>query len=88
MYGRPNITMMRSFRQDPTVTQQKLKPGTVRRIITYARPYKLYISLFLFATVIDALIIVVNPLLSSPWSTRYCSARSSIRASWVIARHS
>ncbi len=63
MYGRPNITMMRSFRQDPTVTQQKLKPGTVRRIITYARPYRLYISLFLFATVIDALITVVNPLL-------------------------
>ena len=63
MYGRPNITMMRSFRQDPTVTQQKLKPGTVRRIISYARPYKLYLSLFLFATVLDALITVVNPLL-------------------------
>ena len=63
MYGRPNITMMRSFRQDPTVTQQKLKPGTVRRIISYAKPYKLYLSLFLFATVLDALITVVNPLL-------------------------
>ncbi len=63
MYGRPNITMMRSFRQDPTVTQQKLKPGTVRRIISYAKPYRLYLSLFLFATVLDALITVVNPLL-------------------------
>src|SRR5208282_669328 len=63
MYGRPNITMMRSFRQDPTVTQQKLKPGTVRRIISYAKPYKLYLSFFLFATVLDALITVVNPLL-------------------------
>ncbi len=63
MYGRPNIAMMRSFRQDPTVTQQKLKPGTVRRIISYAKPYKLYLSLFLFATVLDALITVVNPLL-------------------------
>ena len=63
MYGRPNITMMRSFRQDPTVTQQKLKPGTVRRISSYAKPYKLYLSLFLFATVLDALITVVNPLL-------------------------
>jgi len=55
--------MMRSFRQDPTVTHQKLKPGTVRRIISYAKPYKLYLSLFLFATVLDALITVVNPLL-------------------------
>ena len=63
MYGRANISMMRSFRHDPSVTHQKLKPGTVRRIIGYARPYKLYLSLFLAATVLDALITVVNPLL-------------------------
>ena len=41
MYGRANIGMMRSFRQDPSVTQQKLKPGTVRRIVGYAKPYRL-----------------------------------------------
>jgi ATP-binding cassette subfamily B protein len=63
MHGRPNITMMRSFRQDPSVTQQKLKPGTVRRIITYAKPYKLWLCLFLVVTVLDSLITVVNPLL-------------------------
>jgi len=63
MYGRANISMMRSFRQDPSVTQQKLKPGTVRRIITYARPYKLWLSLFLVVTILDSLITVVNPLL-------------------------
>jgi ATP-binding cassette subfamily B protein len=63
MYGRPNIHMMSSFRQDPSVTQQKLKPGTVRRIITYARPYKLWLSLFLVVTILDSLITVVNPLL-------------------------
>src|ERR1017187_2695773 len=63
MYGRANISKMRSFRHDPSVTHQKLKPGTVRRIIGYARPYKLYLSLFLAATVLDALITVVNPLL-------------------------
>jgi ATP-binding cassette subfamily B protein len=63
MYGRANISMMRSFRQDPTVTQQKLKPGTVRRIVGYAKPYKLYLSLFLVATILDSLITVVNPLL-------------------------
>jgi ATP-binding cassette subfamily B protein len=63
MYGRANISMMRSFRHDPSVTYQKLKPGTVRRIIGYAKPYKLYLSLFLAATVLDALITVVNPLL-------------------------
>jgi ATP-binding cassette, subfamily B, bacterial len=63
MYGRPNISMMRSFRQDPTVTKQKLKPGTVRRILGYAKPYKLYLALFGVATILDSLITVVNPLL-------------------------
>jgi ATP-binding cassette subfamily B protein len=63
MHGRANMSMMRSFRQDPTVTHQKLKPGTVRRIIGYAKPYKWYLALFLTATILDALITVVNPLL-------------------------
>ena len=63
MYGRANISMMRSMRQDPSVTQQKLKPGTVRRILTYAKPYRLWLSLFLIVTILDALITVVNPLL-------------------------
>jgi ATP-binding cassette, subfamily B, bacterial len=63
MYGRANMSMMRSFRQDPSITQQKLKPGIVRRIIGYAKPYKLYLTLFMIATVLDSLITVVNPLL-------------------------
>ncbi len=63
MYGRANMSMMRSFRQDPTVTQQKLKPGIVRRIVGYAKPYKLWLFLFLVVTILDALITVVNPLL-------------------------
>src|SRR5580700_5509588 len=63
MYGRANISMMRSLRQDPSVTQQKLKPGIVRRIVTYAKPYRLWLSLFLIVTILDALITVVNPLL-------------------------
>jgi ATP-binding cassette subfamily B protein len=63
MYGRANISMMRSFRQDPSVTQQKLKPGIVRRIAGYAKPYRLWLSLFLIVTILDALITVVNPLL-------------------------
>jgi ATP-binding cassette subfamily B protein len=63
MYGRANMSMMRSMRQDPSVTQQKLKPGIVRRIVTYAKPYRLWLSLFLIVTILDALITVVNPLL-------------------------
>jgi ATP-binding cassette, subfamily B, bacterial len=49
--------------RDPSVTQQKLKPGTVRRIIGYAKPYKLWLALFLVATILDSLITVVNPVL-------------------------
>jgi ATP-binding cassette, subfamily B, bacterial len=49
--------------RDPSVTHQKLKPGTVRRIIGYAKPYKLWLALFLFGTILDSLITVVNPVL-------------------------
>jgi ATP-binding cassette, subfamily B, bacterial len=63
MYGRGNMVMMRGFRMDPSITKQKLKPGTVRRIAAYARPYRWYLAIFLLVTGIDALLTVVNPLL-------------------------
>src|SRR5260370_12407705 len=63
MYGRGNMVMMRGFRMDPSITKQKLKPGTVRRIAAYARPYRLYLAVFLLTTAVDAVITVVNPLL-------------------------
>jgi ATP-binding cassette, subfamily B, bacterial len=63
MYGRGNMAMVRGFRMDPSITKQKLKPGTVRRIAAYARPYRWYLAIFLFVTGIDALLTVVNPLL-------------------------
>jgi ATP-binding cassette subfamily B protein len=62
MYGMGN-GMARSFRMDPSVTKQKLKPGTVRRIVHYARPYRWLLITFLVLTVMDALISVVNPLI-------------------------
>ena len=56
--------MMRGgFRMDPSVTKQKLKPGTIKRIAGYARPYRGKLAIFLFATALDAVITVVNPLL-------------------------
>ena len=55
--------MSRGFRMDPTVTKQKLKPGTIKRIAGYARPYRVQLSIFLFCTALDACITVVNPLL-------------------------
>jgi ATP-binding cassette subfamily B protein len=48
---------------DPSLKSQKLKSGTLKRIFTYAKPYKKYISLFLVTVVIDAVLIVSTPLL-------------------------
>ena len=55
--------MMRGMRMDPSVTKQKLKPGTVKRVARYARPYRVQLAIFLFCTALDACITVVNPLL-------------------------
>ena len=63
MYGRANMVMMRGFRMDPSITKQKLKPGTIRRIAGYARPYRVHLAVFLLATAVNAVITVVNPLL-------------------------
>ncbi len=63
MYGRANMVMMRGFRMDPSITKQKLKPGTIRRIAGYARPYRVQLAFFLLATSVDAVITVVPALL-------------------------
>jgi ATP-binding cassette, subfamily B, bacterial len=54
---------MRGFSRDPSVTKQKLKPGTVKRIAGYARPYRLDLVVFLLAAALDAVVTVSYPLL-------------------------
>ena len=56
-------TAHRTMTADPSVTEQKLKAGTVKRIFGFAQPYRLYLSIFLFTVVIDAFFIVATPLL-------------------------
>ena len=53
----------RSMTADPSVKNQKLKPGTVKRIASYAKPYKTYITIFLITVVIEAFLIITSPLL-------------------------
>jgi ATP-binding cassette subfamily B protein len=48
---------------DPSVKEQKLKPGTVKRIFSFARPYRTNIFIYLATVVIDAGLIVATPLL-------------------------
>ena len=53
----------RSMTADPSVKSQKLKPGTIKRIISYGKPYKSQIAIFLVTVVIEALLVVTTPLL-------------------------
>ncbi|MET0740003.1 MAG: ABC transporter ATP-binding protein [Candidatus Nanopelagicales bacterium] len=52
-----------SYRRDGSVTATKLAPGTLRRIWSFARPYKPQIAAFLVLVVISAVTVVATPLL-------------------------
>ncbi|GAA5067454.1 ABC transporter ATP-binding protein [Thermocatellispora tengchongensis] len=55
--------VMRSLRRDESVTKERVAPGTVRRIGSYARPHARQISAFLLLVVLNAVIVIANPLL-------------------------
>jgi ATP-binding cassette subfamily B protein len=48
---------------DPSVKSQKLKPGTIKRIASYGKPYKTQLSIFMLTVVVEALLVVATPLL-------------------------
>jgi ATP-binding cassette, subfamily B, bacterial len=50
-------------RLDDSITQQKVRPGTIRRILPYAKRYRGLLGLLLFVTALDAAVTVANPLL-------------------------
>jgi len=56
-------TLMRTMRRDPSVVEQKLTRKTVRRVAGFAGPHKRLIAGFLVFVVLDAGLVVVNPLL-------------------------
>jgi ATP-binding cassette, subfamily B, bacterial len=58
-----NWHLAASFRRDRSVTAKKLPPGTLRRIVRFAAPYKRQLFWFLLLVVLDAVIGVVNPLI-------------------------
>jgi ATP-binding cassette subfamily B protein len=53
----------RSMTADPSLKEQKLKPGTVKRIFSFAKPYQISIYIYLATVVVDAALIVATPLL-------------------------
>ena len=60
----PSMAAMRSFRHDPSVVTRKLPPGTVRRVMRIALPYRRDLTLFLLLVVGSSIIGVVTPLLA------------------------
>jgi ATP-binding cassette, subfamily B, bacterial len=55
--------MIRGVGNDSSITRQRIKRGTVRRIFPYARRYRWRLALLLFLTAIDACITAATPLL-------------------------
>ncbi|MGL5930940.1 MAG: ABC transporter ATP-binding protein, partial [Dermatophilaceae bacterium] len=54
---------MRSLSQDSSVAEQGLRPGTTRRVMGYARPFRRQIAAFLALVVVEASLVVATPLL-------------------------
>jgi ATP-binding cassette, subfamily B, bacterial len=57
------ISSLRSFRQDTSVLNQKVKPGTAKRTLAFAAPYTWLLLIFLFVVTVDAIVGVINPLI-------------------------
>ena len=55
--------MYQSMTRDRSVADKKIAPGTVRRILRYANPYRLIIGIFLATLVGTSLLSVAQPLL-------------------------
>ena len=63
MSGMSPWAMLGSARRDRSVVEQKLSRDTVKRVVGFALPHRALIAGFLFFVVIDAALVVVNPLL-------------------------
>ena len=55
--------MMHSLTRDSSVTDKQLEPGTMSRVLAYARPFRKIITAFLALVVVDAMLLVATPLL-------------------------
>ncbi|MGH3166425.1 MAG: ABC transporter ATP-binding protein [Trebonia sp.] len=51
------------LRLDDSITRQKIRPGTMRRILPYAKPHRWALLLLLLVTAFDAAVTAANPLL-------------------------
>ncbi|MBE7324399.1 ABC transporter ATP-binding protein [Nocardioides sp. Y6] len=63
MTGRGGGPAMRHLRADRTVVDARVERRTLRRVLSFARPHRRLIAVFLAVTVLDAALVAVPPLL-------------------------
>ena len=54
----------RMMHQDSAMADKKLAPGTIRRVVSFAHPYRKELAVFLVLTIISSVIGVATPLLA------------------------
>jgi ATP-binding cassette subfamily B protein len=54
----------RMMHQDASMADKKLAPGTIRRVVSFARPYRRELAVFLLLTIVSSVIGVATPLLA------------------------
>jgi ATP-binding cassette subfamily B protein len=74
----------RTMHQDSSVVHRKLAPGTLRRVVGFAAPYRTELVIFLLLTIVSSLIGVVTPLLAGE-VVNQISGNGTVRAVVVIA---
>jgi ATP-binding cassette subfamily B protein len=66
MRGGPGVAGLhmgaRSMRSDRKILEHRIKKGTLRRVLKFARPYKMILGIFLGAVILDAVVSSVAPL--------------------------
>jgi ATP-binding cassette, subfamily B, bacterial len=85
----PSMAAMRSFRHDPAVVSRSLPPGTVKRVLGIALPYRRDLIWFLLLVIGSSVIGVVTPLLAGDIVNRIASLEGTagdvIRIAMFIA---
>ncbi|HWC21832.1 MAG TPA: ABC transporter ATP-binding protein [Flexivirga sp.] len=79
-----NWQVLHSLTREST-EMSKLKPGTTRRVLGYARPYRRQIATFLVLVVIDALLVVATPLILKEIVDKGVGDKNTALVIWLAA---
>jgi ATP-binding cassette, subfamily B, bacterial len=83
-----SMQAMRSLHRDSSVVDRQLPPGTWKRVLRFARPYRLDLLVFLGLVVADSLIGVATPVLAGRvvnQITRHGEVQIVVKIAFVIA---